>query len=248
MACAGPLVAAAAFRLLVPVTDSPVTNAIATLEKALGYRFNDPALLTRALSHASAAVQNYQRLEFLGDRVLNLVVADLLYTHFPDEPEGHLSKRHAALVRGEYLAPLARRLNIGALAVISEAEAAMGGAENDNILADMMEAVIGAVFVDGGFAAAQTTVTALIGDSFRSITAPPRDPKTALQEWTQARGQGLPEYKLVERTGPDHSPVFVVEVAVAGHDSVTGTAPSKRTAEKIAAQAMLAKLEGDDAA
>lgn len=220
-----------------------VTDRHTTLQQKLGYIFNDPALLVRALSHASAGEHHYQRLEFLGDRVLNLVVAALLYTHFPDEPEGHLSKRHAALVRGEYLAPLARSLNIGSLAVMSEAEAAMGGTENDNILADMMEAIIGAVYLDGGFDAAQKTVSALIGDSFMSVTAPPRDPKTGLQEWTQARGFGLPEYTLVERTGPDHNPSFVIEVKVAGKGSVTGSAASKRAAEKLAANAMLQKLE-----
>lgn len=218
--------------------------AISDLQKRLGYQFKDLSLLTLALTHASASgTADYERLEFLGDRVLGLIVAECLYGLYPNEPEGDLSKRHTALVRGETLARAARALNLGDDMILSAAERTSGGAENDNILSDVLEAVIGAVYLDAGLAEARAVLEPLIEGDLKAMAAPPRDSKTALQEWSQARNLGLPEYTLVERTGPDHAPAFIIRVTVHGLPTMDGTGSSKRLAEKAAAQKMLEHLE-----
>lgn len=221
-----------------------MTKAVApSLEQRLGYTFGDRALLDIALTHASAGARtDYQRLEFLGDRVLGLVVAERLYALYPDEPEGDLSRRHTALVRAETLARAARALDLGQAMILSESEEGSGGRGNENILSDIMEAVIGAVYLDGGLAAARALLLPLLDADIAAMAAPPRDPKTTLQEWTQAKGLGLPEYTLSDRTGPDHAPEFRVTLAVSKHEPVVATGPSKRAAEKAAAQAMIDKL------
>ena len=217
---------------------------IGDLQQRLGYRFKDAALLTLALTHASASgTADYERLEFLGDRVLGLIVAECLYELYPSEPEGDLSKRHTALVRGETLARAARALDLGEDMILSSAERHSGGAENDNILSDVLEAVIGAVYLDGGLDQARNVLTPLIEADLQAMSAPPRDAKTALQEWSQARNLGLPEYTLVERTGPDHAPEFVIRVTLHGIPPMEGAGSSKRVAEKVAAQKMLDHLE-----
>jgi ribonuclease-3 len=212
------------------------------LEQRLNYTFRDPILLKVALTHASAGGADYERLEFLGDRVLGLVVADLLYTLHPDESEGDLSKRHTALVRAETLAGIARQIDIAASMMLSDAEKAAGGANNENILSDMVEAVIGAVFVDGGWDAARRVLVPLLDELIRTMHSIPRDAKTALQEYTQARALGLPEYVLVSRQGPDHAPEFTVSVTV-GKQTASATGASKRAAEKSAAQLLLYIVE-----
>ncbi|HEY8964559.1 MAG TPA: ribonuclease III [Alphaproteobacteria bacterium] len=216
---------------------------IGDLQQRLGYRFKDAALLTLALTHASAGTADYERLEFLGDRVLGLIVAECLYNLYPHEPEGDLSKRHTALVRGETLARAARSLKLGDDMILSAAERSSGGAENDNILSDVLEAVIGAVYLDGGLEKARDVLTPLIDGDLKSMAAPPRDSKTALQEWSQARNFGLPEYSLVERSGPDHAPEFIIRVSVHGLPAMEASGSSKRLAEKAAAQKMLDHLE-----
>jgi ribonuclease-3 len=218
-------------------------NQASALQKRLGYTFTDKTLLTMALTHASAGGEDYQRLEFLGDRVLGLIVAERLYELYPKEPEGDLSKRHTALVRAETLARAAAGLDVGVAALLSEAEKAAGGAANENILSDIMEALIGAVYLDGGLTAARTMLLPLLEEDLRTMAAPPRDPKTALQEWAQARGHGLPEYTVTERTGPDHAPDFTITVTVRGQPSATGKGASKRAAEKAAAMLLLERLE-----
>ncbi len=211
-----------------------------TLQKRLGYNFKDESLLELALTHASSGSDtDYQRLEFLGDRVLGLVVAEALYAIYPKEPEGDLSKRHTALVRGETLARAANAIDIGAIMVISDAEDLSGGRTNANILSDIMEAVIGAVYLDGGLDAARKILTPLLAPDIESMTAPPRDPKTTLQEWTQSQGHGLPEYVVTSRSGPDHAPDFTVCVKIPGDKSATASGTSKRMAEKNAAQALI---------
>ncbi|MCB1538400.1 MAG: ribonuclease III [Rhodospirillales bacterium] len=224
-----------------------MTGAGATLQTRLGYAFRDPSLLDLALTHASApsAVDgpDYERLEFLGDRVLGLIVAERLYALYPHEPEGDLSKRHTALVRAETLAAIARRIDIGAAMRLSDAEKAAGGAHNENILSDMLEAVIGAIFLDGGLDAARAALNPLLDADIAAMPAPPRDAKTALQEWAQAHGLGLPEYILVERAGPDHAPSFTLAVKLADGRTAQGTGPSKRAAEKQAAQSLLELVE-----
>jgi len=226
--------------------------------RLIGHEFDRPELLVEALTHPSAlakpgkgrrrgrrgaAPPNYERLEFLGDRVLGLVVADLLWRRFPDEPEGHLTRRLTQLVRREALARVAGEMGLRRHLRLSPAEAASGAARNPGILADVVEAVIAAIYLDGGLSAAFAFVERhwmlLIAEM---ETAPPRDPKTTLQEWAQGRGLGLPDYRLVESSGPDHARQFTVAVAVKGQDEASATGRSKRAAETGAAAALLERL------
>lgn len=218
------------------------------LEQRLGYTFRDPALLRHALTHSSAVVQaeeSYERLEFLGDRVLGLVVADILLARFPEDPEGHLSKRLNSLVRRETLADIARDLALGPALVLGPSED-VGGRDNASILADVVEAVIAALYIDGGLDAAQRFIQAHWSDLVDADLTPPRDGKSALQEWTMARGLDLPRYEQVGRSGPDHAPLFTIRVSVTGHESVAAEGKSKRMAEQAAAESLLARLEAKD--
>jgi ribonuclease-3 len=228
------------------------------LAKIIGYEFVRRELLLEALTHPSALAaerrrdrrrklvkRGYERLEFLGDRVLGLVVADLLWRRFEDEPEGDLTRRHTHLVRREALARVAEAIELGPHLVLSRAEAAAGAAGNPGILADACEALIAAIFVDGGFAAASSFVRRFWEPLIDEMEEPPRDPKTALQEWAQARGLALPAYELVSTSGPDHSPLFTVAASVAGGDRATATASSKRLAEARAAASLLDRLISD---
>ena len=230
----------------------------ADLAKIIGYEFVRRELLLEALTHPSALAaerrrdrrrklvkRGYERLEFLGDRVLGLVVADLLWRRFEDEPEGDLTRRHTHLVRREALARVAEAIELGPHLVLSRAEAAAGAAGNPGILADACEALIAAIFVDGGFAAASSFVRRFWEPLIDEMEEPPRDPKTALQEWAQARGLALPAYELVSTSGPDHSPLFTVAASVAGGDRATATASSKRLAEARAAATLLDRLITD---
>jgi ribonuclease III len=188
------------------------------------------------------AGRGYERLEFLGDRVLGLVVADLLWRVFADEPEGLLTRRHTHLVRRETLARVAEEIGLGRHIVLSPAEAAAGGSANPAILADSCEAVIAAIYIDGGFDAAARFVRRFWEPRIDAMEGPPHDPKTALQEWAQARGLGLPRYELVATSGPDHALQFTVAASIAGGDVATATASAKRTAEAGAAAALLNRL------
>ncbi len=205
-------------------------------ESRFGYHFRDRDYLRHALTHASTgADRDYERLEFLGDRVLGLVLAHLLYAEFPEESEGSLARRHAALVSGATLAVIAGQIGLGEVLHLSDGERAAGGAKNDNILGDVMEALIGAAYLDGGLEPCRALIAALWKDALHIMVQPPQDPKTALQEWAQARGLGLPEYALESRDGPDHAPVFRIRVRVTGFDPVSGAGLSRRAAEKAAA-------------
>lgn len=213
------------------------------LYSATGYSFQDESLLRLALTHSSAgAGTNYERLEFLGDRVLGLVIADLLYHRYPQESEGDLAKRHAALVQGRTLAQVGEALGLGDVLILSDGERAAGGHENENMLADGMEALIGAIYLDGGPEPCRKLIGHLWEDRFDTMTQPPQDPKTALQEWAQARGLALPVYELADRTGPDHAPVFTIRVTVEGAAPVEASGPSRRLAEKQAAAKLLERL------
>ena len=225
------------------------------LPTIIGYEFVRRELLEEALTHPSALAaerrrdqrrklvrRGYERLEFLGDRVLGVVVADLLWRRFEDEPEGDLTRRLTHLVRREALARVAEAIELGSHLVLSRAETAAGAASNPGILADACEALIAAIFVDGGFAAASTFIRRLWEPLIEEMEEPPRDPKTALQEWAQARGSTPPTYELVSTSGPDHSPLFTVAASVAGGDRVTATASSKRLAEARAAAGLLDRL------
>lgn len=216
-------------------------NLDGLLEK-LGYSFDDPRLLDEALTHVSAPKAggvSYQRLEFLGDRVLGLAIADMLFKTFPGAPEGELSRRLAELVRRESCAEIAIAWDVGPHLKLGAGEAHSGERRNQTILADVCEAIIGAVFIDGGYEAARD----LVERSFKELLAAPRrplrDPKSALQEWAQGRGLPPPNYAVVEQTGPDHAPKFRVMVKVKGAESEFGLGTSKRIAEQAAARSLL---------
>jgi ribonuclease-3 len=217
------------------------------LEDRIGYRFTDPALLEHALTHISALTGarnragSYQRLEFLGDHVLGLVVSDMLFRAFPKADEGELSRRLADLVRKEACAEVARSIDLGAAIKLGSSEANAGGRARTAILADVCEAVIGAVFVDGGYPAAAALIEQLWEARMRAPARPLRDSKTVLQEWAQARGLPTPAYREVERRGPDHDPEFRVTVELPTQAPAEGLGRSKRAAEQAAAAAMLTR-------
>jgi len=220
------------------------------LAKNLDHRFTRPELLDEALTHSSLTLDqadrlnSNQRLEFLGDRVLGLVVADLLLARYSGEEEGALARRHAELVRKETLARVAGEIGLGGHIRMSRGDEEAGGRDNPAILADACEAVIAALYLDGGLPAA----AAFIGRHWPALMeedlTPPKDAKTALQEWAQARGKPVPDYREVSREGPPHAPVFVMEVSVAEEAPQTGSGTSKRAAQQKAAQELLDRLEG----
>ncbi len=218
-----------------------------SLEKRIGYRFKNNVLFDSALSHISALkgarnrAGSYQRLEFLGDHVLGLVISDMLYRAFPKADEGELSRRLADLVRKETCAEIARAIDLGAAIRLGSSEANAGGRSRPAILADVCEALIGAVYLDGGFVAAEALVGRLWETRLRSTAPPLRDPKTVLQEWAQARGLPTPAYREVARSGPHHSPEFRVAVALPQLAPAEGSGRSKRAAEQAAAAAMMAR-------
>ena len=224
-----------------------MTTTAKALTRVLTDRFGLPAikddLLDLALRHASVdRHRNNQRLEFLGDRVLGLIVAELLYEAYPDEPEGDLAVRHAALVRADTLAEIARDLNLGTFLTLGESNSS-GNLQNlNNVLADALEALIGAIYLSAGVPAAQTLITALWQPQIKGMARPPQDPKSALQEWAQGRGLPLPTYTLETREGPDHAPVFRIKVTLPNTDGAIGEGPSRRLAEKQAAQNLLTRL------
>ena len=216
------------------------------LEQKTGYTFADKTLLDGALTHISALsgknrVASYQRLEFLGDHVLGLVVSDLLFRGFPNADEGELSRRLADLVRKETCADVARGIDLGAAIRLGASEANAGGRQRVAILADVCEALIGAVFLDGGYQSAAAVVEQLWGERLRTPASPVRDPKTALQEWAQARGLPTPSYREIARTGPHHDPEFRVAVLLPELMPAEGLGRSKRAAEQAAAAALLSR-------
>ena len=217
------------------------------LEAAIGHRFAKGDLLGTALSHISgvhggnARAQSYQRLEFLGDRVLGLAVSAMLYTEFPHATEGELSRRLADLVRRESCAEVAALWDVGPYLRLGPGEVQSGGRGRQAILGDVCEAIIGAVFIDSGFEVA----AALVRRSWEPRMLAPRralqDPKTTLQEWAQARGKPTPTYSETERSGPAHAPRFTVTVAIEGSRPADGLGPSKRLAEQAAAEAFMSR-------
>lgn len=215
-----------------------------SLEAALAYRFSDPGLLDMALTHASAkadrgAIDN-ERLEFLGDRVLGLVIAEALLVRFPAAHEGELAPRFNELVRKKTLADLAQSLGLPAAIRLAKGEIVEGSRARETILADACEAVIAAIYLDGGLAPARDFVLRSLKDHFERLRDVPRDAKTALQEWAQARGGPPPSYSIIARSGPDHAPRFTVRVVVQNVGTADGEGLSRRNAEQAAAQALLA--------
>jgi ribonuclease III len=216
------------------------------LEAKLGYKFKNPALLERALTHASVrggkvVRSDNERLEFIGDRVLGLAIAFALNNQYPDASEGELARRYNRLVRGEACARVARDIGLGTHLILSESEAESGGRNKTTILADATEALLGAVFIDGGFERARSVVARLWQDQSEPIPEISVDAKSALQEWAQGQGLALPRYTVVARNGPDHAPRFTAEVLINGKAPAQGEGASKRIAEQAAANALLVR-------
>ncbi len=223
-----------------------IAAELTEFSKTIGYTFRDPELLLRAVTHASMSSPtrgDNQRLEFLGDRVLGLTMAEALYDADKKAAEGTLAPRFNALVRKETCADVARQIDLGKVLKLGRSEMISGGRRKEALLADAMEAVIAAVYLDAGFEAARDLVLRLWGDRVRTVDADARDPKTALQEWAQARKQTPPKYLELKREGPDHAPVFTIQVRLETGESEQAKAPSKRNAEQAAAKALLKRLE-----
>ncbi len=217
-----------------------------TFSERLGYQFRQPEHLVRAVTHSSMVSphrDDNQRLEFLGDRVLGLVMAEALLNADPSAPEGLLAPRYNALVRREACADVARQIDLGKVLKLGRSEMKSGGRRKEALLADAMEAVLAAIYIDGGFDAARDAILRLWGRRIHNVAEDARDAKTALQEWAQARGEVPPQYVEVDRTGPDHQPVFTIEVRLASGPAEQATAGSKRQAEQAAASALLKKVD-----
>ncbi|MFV0281434.1 MAG: ribonuclease III, partial [Rhodoblastus sp.] len=217
---------------------------LSPLAQRIGVNFADPELLRQALTHVSACVRrgdSYQRLEFLGDRVLGLAIADMLYKAFPEAAEGELSRRLADLVRRETCAEVALEWGVAPYIILGGGEAQSGGAQKTAILGDICESVLGAVFLDAGFDAAVRLVQASFASRLEHAGASQRDPKSALQEWAQGRGLTAPIYRIEGQTGPDHAPHFIVSTNIEGFAAARGEGNSKRHAEQAAAEAFLAR-------
>jgi ribonuclease-3 len=226
-----------------------VTDRLRWAEQHLQYQFRDPALLEQALTHRSASTQNNERLEFLGDSLLNFSVARQLYDRYPSEQEGNLSRLRSALVRGVTLADVGRELELAPQIILGPGEKSTGGTQRDSILANAVEAVLGAVLLDGGFETADLLIVKLFSGRLDNLpdAGSLKDPKTKLQEWMQARGIGLPVYKVKSVSGEAHRQSFVVACDVEELSSrVEGRGRSRRQAEQNAAEEMLSKLNSDD--
>ena len=220
-------------------------------ERLLGHTFRNPDLLAEALTHRSATqgkrrghkrANSNERLEFIGDRVLGLLVAEWLIERFPDEQEGALGPRHAHLVSRRVLVEIAERAGLSEALAIGASEARAGVGQLANVLADAMEAAIGALYLDSGIEPARDFVRKAWMAELDGMSGPPKDPKTELQEWLMARGLPLPVYEVAARSGPSHRPEFVMQVS-GGGKAGTGTAGSKRLAERNAAADLLARLQ-----
>lgn len=229
------------------MTKASTSTALAPLEEVLGHRFRDPSLLIQATTHSGADhgrgdLADNERLEFLGDRVLGLLIAELLVERFPKASEGELGPRLTALVRREALAQVAQDIGLGAYLALSSADVLGGARTHPKLLADACEAVIAALYLDGGLDAARAFIVTRWAKQIGAVATMPLEPKTALQEWAQGRGLPLPSYNVTHSGGPPHDPVFEIEVEVKGQKPVRATGSSKRGAEKAAALALLQRL------
>jgi ribonuclease III len=209
------------------------------LRETFGVTVQDEALFARALTHGSTGEADYQRLEFLGDRVLGLVIADMLYAHFPDEPEGRLSHRLNSLVAGTTCAEVARRISVQSHLRLGKQARDDGARESDNVLGDVMEGLVGALYLDSGMDAVRAFVEKQWRPILEAALTAPKHPKSALQEWCAANNRKVPHYEVTAKEGPPHAMRFEVTVTVKGFDPVSGTGNSKQTAETAAAEAFL---------
>ncbi|NJN05848.1 MAG: ribonuclease III [Rhodobacteraceae bacterium] len=218
------------------------------LKKSLQYEFHDSDLLRLALTHRSATGSNNERLEYLGDAVLDTVVSEIIYRQRPDADEGTLSRLRSYLVKDSALAELAGELGIGRYIVLGSGEKKTGGHRRESILADAVEALFGAVYLDSGFDAARDLICRAYGDRFRQLpdSSDLRDPKTALQEYLQARQMALPDYRMEKVSGKAHQQTFEMSCSIPGvtHRTI-GSGGSRRDAEQLAAERMLAKLTAE---
>ncbi len=221
---------------------------LSELETALGYRFSDETLLASALTHRSAGQPNNERLEFLGDAVLGLIMAEALFRRHPELSEGDLSRLRSSLVRGDTLAEVARDIRLGGCLQLGPGERKSGGFRRQSILADALEALIGAIYLDGGIESADEVILHLWGGRLQSLPAAGelKDPKTRLQEYLQGRGQTLPDYHLESVSGDDHRQTFHITCTIADAGCWHGQGPSRRRAEQAAADAALAALISDE--
>lgn len=224
-------------------------NAERWLSKTLGYSFSDVGLLQQALTHRSAPGASNERLEFLGDAVLDIVISEVLFHALPDAPEGDLSRLRASLVRDTSLAGIAAELGIGEQLILGSGERKTGGHRRQSILADALEALFGAVYLDSDFDTAAELIRGIFRDKLEELPHADdlRDPKTRLQEWLQARGASPPDYELVDVTGKAHQQHFEVRCLVPDREPALGEGRSRRSAEQQAARRMLARLSADEA-
>lgn len=216
----------------------------AWLADALGTAPGQIARYERALTHGSQATANYERLEFLGDRVLGLIIAEWLFELYDGEAEGQLSKRLNALVTGTTCADIARGIGVASRLKLGKQARDDGAADSDNVLGDVMEALIGALYLDHGLDAARRAIRRLWADRITRQATAPQHPKSALQEWAAAHNRRPPDYAIIDRSGPQHAPVFTVRVSVGKLAEATATGSSKQEAETAAADALLSQLEG----
>ena len=212
------------------------------LKALIGRTPKDPAAFAQALTHGSANAVNYERLEFLGDRVLGLLIGEWVYDRFSNEPEGKLSRRYNALVSGETCAEVARAAGVPTHLVLGKQARDDGAADSENVLGDVMEALIGALYLEGGLDEVRTLVRRLWGDRVDTQERAPKHPKSALQEWAAANKRKPPEYALTDRCGPHHALRFTVTVSIKGVGEASATGGSKQEAETAAAKALLEKL------
>ena len=226
-----------------------VSQELQAFSGRLGHDFDDPALLVRALTHASIGSvtrPDNQRLEFLGDRVLGLIIADALLSADSGASEGQVAPRFNALVRKETCADVARQIGLGDVLKLGRSEMMSGGRRKEALLGDAMEAVIAALYLDAGLETTRSIVLSLWGDRIDRVDADARDAKTQLQEWAQARGLSPPRYIEKGRSGPDHAPVFTIEVQLDNGETATAKARAKRQAEQAAARMLLDRLEAGE--
>jgi len=219
-------------------------DTAAWLSALIGRAPRDEGRFRQALTHGSANAANYERLEFLGDRVLGLLISEWLYDRFSDEPEGKLSRRFNALVSGETCAEIARGAGVPTHLVLGKQARDDGANDSDNVLGDVMEALIGALYLEGGLDEARALVRRLWADRVDTQTSAPRHPKSTLQEWAAANRRKPPEYVMTDRSGPHHALRFTVTVSIKGAGEASATGGSKQEAETAAAKALLEKLMG----
>lgn len=222
---------------------------IKKLTKIIGYSFSDLKLIRIALTHPSVSSDtnhNYERLEFLGDRVLGLIVSDILYKHFNQEKEGDLAKRLSYFVRREFVAKVASEIGVNEFILLAPSEKDSGGQEKPAILCDVMEAIIGAIFIDGGYKEAYEFISHNWAGYLSEDIKPFKDAKTDLQEKAQGMKLSLPIYELIEMTGPDHDPEFTISVKVDGFEKIEASGKSKKIAEQNVAKIMLEKLDNNE--